>query len=212
MNMKSWVLALGLAALSGTAQAATLNFEGNICGGGTSCTNGESIDQSYGDITGVDVEYDGSPGTVGLQNFAYWFDAYSDLLDVAYYSGGATLTLLADAGYSVFLDSLDLGAWPNVDRSVGFTVTDLFDSSEVFTTGGPIIVDGDVRSSFNLGLSSIVGLKITFLGDFFNGGVDNVVYSARPNDPGNVPLPAGVWLLGTALAGLAATRRRKSKT
>jgi hypothetical protein len=210
MDIKPWVLALGLTALSGTAQASILTFDGNICGGGTSCSNGENIDQSYGDTAGVNVIYDGS-ASGGLQDFLYWYDGYSDLFDVAYYTAGATLTFLANAGYDVFLDSLDLGAWPFADREVGFSVTDLADNSEVYSTGGPVLVDGDVHSHFVLGLASTVGLQITFVGDFYNGGVDNVVYNARTDgDPSAIPLPAGAWLLGTALFGLVAARRRKS--
>lgn len=32
--------------------ATALTFDGNICGGGNTCSNGSVIDQTYGDITG----------------------------------------------------------------------------------------------------------------------------------------------------------------
>lgn len=210
--MKVLLLSATVALLGGSVQAATLDFSGNICGGGTSCTDAEGIDQSYGDMTGVDVEYDGDQGLSGLQNFNYWNDSYGDLTGVAYYGEGATLSFLAATGYKVFLDSLETAGWPNSNRILGFTVTDLFDGSILYSTPAGTVAPGTGHADFNLALSSIVGLKITFVGDFFNGGVDNIVYRAEPTqpNPSPVPLPAGMWLLGGGLAALAAMRRRKN--
>ncbi|MGQ0565172.1 MAG: VPLPA-CTERM sorting domain-containing protein [Gemmobacter sp.] len=199
-------LAATALALPLTAHAAVLTFEGAICAGDLVCGNGGSINQTYGDISGVDVVYDGDPVGLGLQNFAYWFDDYSDLTDIAYYGAGATLSFLASAGFDVELTSLDLGAWPNTDRDLGFSVTDLQSNTEIVNTG-LVTVSGTTSSNFLINLSSSVGLQITFFGDFFNGGVDNVVYSAVPTSA--IPLPAsGFFLLG-GLAGLVGLRRRR---
>lgn len=207
--MKSTLAALTLATcLAPAAGATTLDFNGMICNGGQACTNGADIDQSYGDIAGVDVQYDRTPGLAGLQNFSFWAGSYSDLTNVAYATGGATLTFLGLGG-GVSLTSLDLGAWPNADRQLGFSVVDLASNLEVFLSPGNTVVSGAVRSSFLLNLTSTAGFRITFLGDFFNGGVDNIVYaSAGPVAP-PVPLPAAGWLMLAGLGALAAARRMR---
>lgn len=207
--MKSTLAALTMATcLASAAGATTLDFNGMICSGGQACTNGAAIDQSYGDIAGVDVEYDGNPSTSGLQDFRFWGDSYSGLTSVAYYGAGATLTLLGIGG-GVSLTSLDLGAWPNSDRQLGFSVVDLASNLEVFLVPGNTVVLGSTPSSFLMNLNSTAGFRITFLGDFFNGGVDNVVYDAtRPVTP-PVPLPAAGWLMLAGLGALAAARRMR---
>lgn len=198
---------LALALTTAAAEAAVLDFEGVICGG--PCGNGTAIEQTYGDIAGVDVVYDGNPGQLGLEGFAFWSTAYSDLSNVAYYGRGAELSFLGLGGSGVFLDSLDLGAWPNADRQLGFTVTDLLNGNQLFDTG-LVTVSGAIRSSFNLALQSTVGLKVTFLGDFYNGGVDNIVYGATEPPVPPIPLPASAFLMIGGLAGLAALRRRRA--
>ena len=59
--MKTLGLLAATAAISlfgASAQAAVLTFDGDICGGGTSCSDSERIDATYGDITDViDVQY-----------------------------------------------------------------------------------------------------------------------------------------------------------
>lgn len=71
MRILSLILAFGMAA--GAAQSATLDFSGNICGGGNACINGAKIDQSYGDIVGqVDVIYDGNRTTAALESLIYF--------------------------------------------------------------------------------------------------------------------------------------------
>lgn len=207
--MRTLLTAIALCFAASFASAATLDFSGNICSGGLACSNGNAIDQDYGDMTGVDVQYDGNPGTPGAQNFLFWGPGYSDLTNVAYYASGAQLTFMALTGYDVGVQSLDLGAWPNTDRDLGFSITDMTDNSVVFDTG-LVTVSGDVASSFNPGVSSSTGLILTFFGDFFNGGVDNIVYSATPNGGGTspVPLPAGGLLLATAILGCGLMRRK----
>ncbi len=196
------------------AEAAVLTFDGPICNGtGGACGNGFSIDQGYGDMAGVDVVYDGNPGAAGLQSFAFWADSYSGMTNVAYYGGGATLSFVALAGQAVSLGGLSLGGWPNADRVLGFTVTDLATSNEVFRSGtssDPLItVPGTTPSVFTFDVTSSAGLMITFLGDFYNGGVDNVIYGAA--DVGAIPLPAGAPLLGLGLGALALLSRRRRR-
>ena len=204
--MKPTIAALTLSTcLASAVGATTLTFDGSICNGGNVCSNASAIDQSYGDIAGVDVQYDGDPNTAGNQNFAFWSDSYSGLTNIAYYGGGATLTFLGVGG-GVSLTSLQLGAWPNTNRDLGFSVVDLASNTTVFNQ--PIsTVLGSAPSSFLMNLTSTTGFRITFLGDFFNGGVDNVVYDAYDPVSSAVPLPAAGWLMLAGLGALAAGRR-----
>lgn len=198
-------VALSLPTLS---QAATLTFDGPICGGAQCVVYEQSIDQTYGDMMGVDVEYDAIPGKPGLQGLQYWDNDYSGLTNVAYdyHNAGATISFLAAVGYTVSLGGLDLGSWANEDRIGGFSITDLFDGSEAFNSG-LVTVSGATASTFDFSYSSRVGLRISFLGNFDSVGVDNIVYDAVPSP---VPLPASSLLLMGGLAGLAALRRRRS--
>lgn len=208
--MKKHIFA-GLFALAAMpAQAAVLDFSGGVCVGGVTCNTG-SIDQSYGDLIGVDVIWDGNPGDGINNSFLKWSSGYSDLTDVGYYRGGAKMIFNALSGFSVSLSALDLGAWGG-DRQLGFSVTDLATNDQVFTSG-LVNVSGSVRSSFAFDLSSSVGLVIDFFGDFYNGGVDNIVYDVQSADgstavPAPVPLPATGLLLGGALLGFGAWRRK----
>jgi hypothetical protein len=50
---------------------------------------------------------------------------------------------------------------------LGFTITDLADDSTLLNSGIQTVL-GTTASVFNFDFSSNTGLKITFLGDFFN--------------------------------------------
>ncbi|GIT93225.1 hypothetical protein JANAI62_36310 [Jannaschia pagri] len=209
LHLAAGLFALGLGSFSmAPVKAATLDFSGNICNNGNACSNGNLIDQSYGSITGVDITYDGSPNATGDQQFLYWASDYSDLTDIAYFNDGAQITFEAAQNYEVSIASLDLGAWPRVNRSLGFSIADLGTSNILFNTG-LVTVSGAIRSSFSPGVTSKSGLVVSFFGDFFNGGVDNIVYDAKLSSPATVPLPASVLLLGAALACGFGLRRRK---
>lgn len=205
--------ALLVASTQGAAAATyTLDFDRDAACAAT-CANGVAILQTYGDQTGVDVVYDGFPSDAGLQDLLYWADSYSGLTDIAYYGNGATITFNAATGYEVGLMSLSLGAWPNTSRLLGFSITDLATSSELLNTGIGTVL-GSTPSVFNFDYKSTVGLKITFLGDFYNGGVDNIVYTVSDVNGGGggvnpIPLPAAAWLLLGGLGALAGIGQRR---
>ncbi|MFN7933092.1 MAG: PEP-CTERM sorting domain-containing protein [Bryobacteraceae bacterium] len=217
--MRSLVLA-GL--LAGTAFGNILTFDGNICSGSndgsgplTACPNGSLINQAYGDTAEVNVTYQaGGVGTVSMQR---WDTAYSNLTNVGYGYFGAgfmTITLTPTAGFSVTLNSFDLGtAPPNVSRDATVTVTDLATNTVVFTTSftvaglNPVDADGESASP---GVTSSVGLVLTVTADVFNVAIDNVDFNLTEDVNPSVPEPGTFGLLGLALAGLwrLGTRRK----
>ena len=170
------------------------------------CSNGRVISQSYGDLVGVDVIYDTDMTTPEYTEWQYWDTAYSALTDIAYAQDGATISFYSLGDFEVSLSGLDLGAWPNSDRQLGFAIFDLNGNVEVFNSG-LVTVLGTVASSFTFDLSSTLALQIRFFGDVFNGGVDNIVYDAVPTS--TIPLPASALLLAGGLVGLGALRRRR---
>lgn len=146
-----------------------------------------------------------------------WNGDYSGR-SAAYCNSGAgcTLDMTVDAGYSMTLASFFLGGWPNTDRTISWSVIDLFDSSVVASTLDAF-VSGTTGVVNTIGASSTAGFRILFGPDGFNGGINDITYSyARLGDGGGddggaspVPLPAAGWLMIAGLGGLAALRRRR---
>lgn len=209
MRILGMVLALGLAA--GAAQSATLTFDGNICSG-ASCSNGNSIDQTYGDIAGqIDVEYDANRSTAALDDLYFWTTGYETLTNVAYGTsgaGGLSIVINALAGFNVALSSFDIAPYINRSRNTLVQIIDLATNTllvdDVYT---PLSTAG--VTSYNAGWASTVGLQINLGPDAWDVAIDNVVYSATTASP--VPLPAALPLFLVALGGLGvASRRRKN--
>jgi PEP-CTERM motif len=209
MNKALFVLAASL--LSLTAQADTLDFSGAICssaadGSGSmiACSNGNSINQSYGDTALVDVSFKSQIG--GVNSMFFWSGAYSNLTDIAYGSPSVTpeITLTA-IGSTITLQSLDLGAWPNTDRPSQLTVVDLATNTTVFTSGA-ITVLGTTASSFSINLSSNTGFAIQFGPDAYNVGIDNIQFTTTP-----VPEASTYAMLLAGLAAVGSVVRRRTR-
>lgn len=205
--MKTIAFAAAFAAISlaaSASQATVLTFDGDICNGGTSCGSSETIDQTYGDGVGVDV----TTSNGGGGPLQWWNLNYSDLTNVAWgqqTNDGATIFIAALSGYSVTLNGLDLGAWPNADADTNLTIREI--GGGVLAPTATYTIDGVVHSHFTYNLTSTSGFEINFTNAYYVG-IDNLDFTVTG---GVVPEP-GTWALMIAGFGLAggALRRRKA--
>lgn len=224
--MKQQTLALigvSLLLLSNAPSATVLTFD--IAG----AANGSLIPQTYGDnvtattmgsfsygaaggvTPNVEVTYAGQGG----QDLSFWSTGYSDLTNVIYSETDGqdsySITLIADAGFVVSLSNFDIGNFGSAVTLPSVTVTDgngaiLFSQSDI-----SLLAAGVPHLTFNLG-GAVVANELTLLintsglgGNSDNIGLDNVQFS----QVAAVPIPAAVWLLGSAL-GMLGWRRRKA--
>lgn len=198
--------------LASAASAATIDFTDATCSGGGACNVGTPLDQSYGDMTGVDVIYDRDLTTSGLQDVLYWSTGYEELDGVIYtnQNAGMSVTLEAEAGYEVSLDSLLIAPYFNRTVNTQIAIIDLADGTEVYnSTFMPLSVDGSTEISDAADWTSASGYTILFGPDAFNAGIGSITYSAQQLVAA-VPLPAGGALLLLGLAGLGIVRRRRT--
>jgi hypothetical protein len=105
--------------------------------------------------------------------------------------------------YSVSLESFFLGGWPNTDRNIAYTVTDL-DGGAVVASGTPL-VSGVTGLVVDVNAVSSVGFRISFGPDGYNGGINDITYFEIIGDP--IPTPGALALFGVGLAGLGLLRR-----
>jgi hypothetical protein len=205
-------LAFGLLG-SGVAHATLLTFNGNICTGGTACTNSAFIDQSYGDGTGIDVTYRhrvGSGNTVADEpSLKFWNTGYGDLTNVAW--GGSTevpgvaeIRLTPLSGFTVTLNSFDFGPWV-VSQNTQYTI---FDGAYNVLFTNSIVVPGGGHSHLTPGLSNPNGLILQW-NNPYNVALDNFDFTVASPEPSPIPEPATALLLGSGILVLARSRRRR---
>jgi MYXO-CTERM domain-containing protein len=154
----------------------------------------------------AEVTLDWNPVPDAGRTLVNWLGSYSGR-DAAYCGGtDCTLDLLANAGSVVTLDSFWLGGWPNTNRQIAWSVIDLATGGVVASDAptGPN-VSGATGLTVLVGASSATGLRILFGPDGFNGGINDITFSATP-----VPEPEAwaLWLAGLGAVALVARRRR----
>ncbi len=206
---------LGLLFATPMAEATTIDFSA-IAG-----SSGSIVNQSFGDSAEVDVTYAtlnggnnwGQFATVSSNQVRYWDSAYSG--DQAVYSDGDgkkfQVTLAATPGRKFTSMTFDFGAWPNLSRTIDYKAYDALwqqigGANSFFLTGA---AGGGGLVSFALDTAAVVFQ----FGDDFNVGLNAISFETVGNgDPNPVPIPAGIILAGTALAGLAGTGRMKNRS
>ncbi len=208
MKVLSGIL-LSVALSAPAAKAAVLDFSGSICGG-AACTNGQAIDQSYGDIAGqVDVVWDSNVLVAGAQNMLFWDTSYSNLTGIAYgaYNEASEIFFMPSAGTTVTLSNFALGAYFG-NYTTALTILDGLDN--ILFDYGTVTLSQTTASVFSDTYSSAAGIKLRFGPYGYVVGIDNIQYSTSVASP--VPLPASALLLVAGLGGLAALRRQKGRS
>jgi hypothetical protein len=112
----------------------------------------------------------------------------------------STISFANDGGKRFELTALDASSMGNLSGQLTLTGT--------LAAGGSVnqvlVLNGDL-STYNIaGMAGLSGLDISFDGitNFAPFDLDNVQFSV-------VPLPAGIWLFGSAMVGLAGWSRRR---
>ena len=182
----------------------------------TSFTNGIFSYGSAGGLTpNVVVDY---PNNRTL----WWSLEYGNLTNVIYAEEPGTsildVTLTADPGFEVVLDSFDLAGWPNTDYTIN-SVQVLSGGTSVFSQSN-VFISGTTRTSFNtsnLGSLAASSLTIRFdatnLGsDSDNIGLDNIQFSQRSTSfsPVGTSEPSALVAI-SAVAGIATFLKRARK-
>jgi hypothetical protein len=199
------------------SSAATFNPTGGNPGGyisGSVAANSNvdsrlySIDSPstpFGDLTGrtltVDVKVSGTVGTVAgagpaMARFYIGYDSSDYFISTNAYS----ISLSSSGGwvtYTIPVISADFAAWPGQTGTTSFA----------YVAANPVYV-GLVFTSADF-LTGSNGININTQGLISANGatisVDNF------GTPSPAPIPAGVWLLGSGLACLAGTRKKRKR-
>ena len=138
-----------------------------------------------------------------------WPTDYGDLIDVVWGEGPqtgsdnkVTISLIADPGFRVLLNSFDIAAWTE-DRQTEILEVDVDGS---VTDLSSVVLGNVSHSTFSPNVS---GQRIDIA--FGNGwwfGVDNVDFDQRRIDSVPAPEPFTLLLIAFGLGGIAACRRR----
>lgn len=184
------------------------------------------LDQNYGDnvnslTDGVGSYLEGngftdrisvSYNTVGAgQYMEAWDVGFGDLTNVAYGNVNQAITeitLTAEAGFKVTLNSFDLASY-NQDVRLATTL-EVVDSlgGVVWSAGDLNILGGPQHSSF---LPSFADTSLTIRwGSDWNIGIDNINFD-QSSSTAPVPEPATMLLFGTGLLGIVGKRLKRKK-
>lgn len=220
--MKRTLILASLSLTVGASQAYVLDF-GNgpdaptLCssssdgsGAFVGCTNGTYFNQAYGDVAGVvDVGYSAPRIVTDSRSLRWWSTDYNDLYGVLWADGGdsdsrARITLTPLGGGQVNLTHFDLGAWVQTTRGTTVNIYEIGNATPVYTFSGNV-GSGLTHASFDVNISSAVGLQLEWQDSAYNVGIDNVTFTV-----GVVPEPStyAMLLAGLAFCGALSRRRR----
>ena len=224
-------LTCGVAFFTSPANAGVLSFDGANCGfsDGRPCGNGDMISQSYGDQTGLDVQYRGIPTGDGvvIDGLRYWGSGYSGLTGVVYTDDSSLqhygeITFLPDAGYEVTISGFLAGCYNGTASCLllPYSVDEIGGLSSFLSVPG----GASLASASGFATPGATAANVTFTlpysqngyvlrwgPDAYNGGLDNIVFDVRALG-GAVPEPAtwAMMMIGFgAMGGAMRSRRRR---
>ena len=150
----------------------------------------------------------------GILNF--WSTGYNDLFNVVENEAdgqtGYRIEFIAQAGFNVVLDSLNMGNWGSAITVPGLSVAD-GSGTVLFSATNIALPANSTPSSLFFDFGGISANKLVLhvntsgLGvNSDNVGLDNIQFSQSTA----VPVPAAAWLFGSGLFALAGLARRKA--
>ena len=176
----------------------TLGSNANAAG------NGYSEGSGWTPNVAVSMMTTNSSGGMIDPHIAWWSDGFGDLHNVGFHTtdgGFARITLTANPGFLVTLNSFDLGGY-SVDRTASRLRIMDENGTDLWNQSGATILNA-THSSFT---PSVTSSKLVLeYGTNWNIGIDNVNFT-QMSAP--VPEPVSMLILSTGLLGLAHRRRK----
>lgn len=134
-----------------SALAGTLTFPNNICSPNTdgsgamiACSDWGYINQAYGDTAQIDVQY--VDHTIPGNTRRWWSGGYNNLPNAAWGGWGdctgcwdVSIILLPAAGYSVTLNSFDMGAYSHAVLGTNIIITEVGTGTVLLNYGAQTI-------------------------------------------------------------------------